>query len=198
MILHRTRRTQPQDRPEFERLTGLWGRANRLGDGADVYAFDIHAHPDLLPNLALLDLQSGRGPAVYRYVGTRLQRLLGRDVTGLSIAEVYPPAIAAEVLAAIGECRTVAAPLSSRREFRILRMVLGYDRLLLPFGTQKFVTLIAVALYPVPAWLRQAAQWQRIVDRHLAMQTPDDEQRNWASAISACRPAREQRETWFV
>lgn len=206
MIHHRTHRTPPQRRADFARLIALWAQAGHDGGAIDVAAFKIWSDPDLLANLALIDLErpnATKWMTSYRYVGAGLRRLLGRDVTGLSVGDAYPSEIADEIMGAIADCVSETGPVATRREFRLLGVVLGYDRLLLPFGRRGAVTQIAAAIYPVPGWLHDARQWQTLLRTHRAERAASREEATamWASAIAAQKPHHVdagEAERWYV
>jgi hypothetical protein len=99
----------------------------------------------------------------YRLAGSRLELLCGRPMTGKTLAELYPRAIVDETLAAYACVAETRRPLYTCRTFRLLRIELGFDRLILPFTTREDgeTDLALTCLIPTSDEIRAAGDWQR-------------------------------------
>jgi len=75
--------------PEQRVLFDYWqdiARGRAVPARAD---FDPLAFPELLPNLGLIDLRDGFERSHFRLAGTRLREIYGREITGLTLPEVF-------------------------------------------------------------------------------------------------------------
>lgn len=118
----------------------------------------------MMPNMALLQLSADGATARYVVVGAALVRLLGKDPTGRLVDEVYSRAISDEVNQALGSAAASGLPAFYQREFRILGRIFGYNRLMLPVARDDAgVSHVILALYPIKADLKDAAQWQDVL-----------------------------------
>lgn len=151
------------DREPFRRLIDHW-QACQVGvrNLPDQSGFDIELFADIYGNLALVDLSDPGEPA-YRVVGTALALLLGSDPTGKPISKVFKRSIFEEIRGALIRSVNERRPLFFRREFQLLGVSLGYDRLLLPMSLHGAPTRVLVALFPTDRHLTHAWQWRRHV-----------------------------------
>lgn len=75
--------------PEQRVLLDYWSdiaRGRPMPARAD---FDPLKFPELLPNLGLIDLRDGFERSHFRLAGTRLREIYGREITGLTLPEVF-------------------------------------------------------------------------------------------------------------
>ena len=117
--------TLPKDlHPELARFLDYW--LDRRGDKAmpgrtDIDPMDI---PDLLPGICLLEAGNLASPTCkirFRLAGTRLREMVGYDVTGRCIDEVFDPVTAEKMIATY---QWIADRLCEKR--RIVNMWIGH------------------------------------------------------------------------
>jgi len=129
---------QRLEQPDHKRLWTYW-RSKAPSGGiparADLDPLDI---PQLLPRIALIDVEQEEGRPQFRYrlAGTEIVERAGRDPTGKSFAELYEGAYLEQALATYREIVETRQPHLSRRRFPVEsgRDFLSYDRLILPLG----------------------------------------------------------------
>ena len=81
--------------------------ARRMPGRSDIDPVDV---PGLLPFIFLVDVLSDPRDFRFRLAGTHFRDFAGREVTGLPIGEVFPPAFNAEVLYHWSACVDRGAP----------------------------------------------------------------------------------------
>lgn len=75
----------PEQRVLFDYWCGI-ARGRAMPARAD---FDPLKFPDLLPHFAVIDLRDGFERSHFRLAGTRLREIYGREITGLTLTEVF-------------------------------------------------------------------------------------------------------------
>lgn len=151
------------EREPFRRLIEHWEDCRTgQGDLPDQGLFDIRLFDDTYRHLALVDVSDPAQP-VYRVVGAALTKLLGFNPSGRPLSKVYKDTVFDEVRSALTRCMAERRPLFFRREFQLLGVSVGYDRLLMPMALHGEPTRVLVALFPTDSKLTHAWQWRRLV-----------------------------------
>jgi len=154
--------------PEMADLLAYWQAKKDETGLARQSRLDVDEMWRVLDNIALVDLVPAdreKLPAGvdgrYIIVGDRLKKLLGKDPTGMTLGEVYPASVAAEVSRCFRRAVEERKPLYYKREFRILFRSYGYYRLVLPLRLKgRAVRRILLCIYPLDSSLQEASQWQ--------------------------------------
>jgi len=138
--------------PAPKALYAYWQRklaGRRMPARADIDPLDLKA---VLPQLVLLDVQRGPLDFRYRVAGTRTYDIFGYDLTGRSVRDLEPRALAAGLGGCLEAMTRDAQPQHAHHEFatpdgyarsyRVLRLPLGddgttVDRILIATGFQR-------------------------------------------------------------
>lgn len=150
--------------PVFRPLYRWWLELDAAAGAVPAKAqIDPTAIRGLLAYVALADIvREPRLDVRYRLAGSRLEKLYGGPMTGRTLAQLYPRGIVDETLAAYACVAETCRPLYTCRTFRLLRIELGFDRLILPFSTHGTgeADLALTCLVPSSDAIREASDWQ--------------------------------------
>lgn len=143
-------RVERESTPQKGRLMRYW-LSLRDGGYPDYRRFDPLDIPDLLGDLAVVEVERPGPRFRFRLYGTRVAEIRGRDLTGLYIGEpgVFPPDLNRLYRQSYVEVLEGGRPVFSVVPYEPHRRVVGnYHRLLLPFtdsrrglGTCDFILL---------------------------------------------------------
>jgi hypothetical protein len=154
--------------PFFRPLYRWWLDLQQQTDSPTSIPHKTQIEPDAIraaiAYIAMAEIE--RAPKLevrYRLVGSRLERLYGGPMTGRTLAQLYPRAMVDETLAAYACVAETRRPLYTCRTFRLLRIELGFDRLILPFTTRPDgeIDLALTCLIPTSDEIREAGDWKR-------------------------------------
>lgn len=119
-----------------------------------------------LGNLAITDIERNPMRIRYRLVGTTLTELVGHELTGRYVDELYSRKVRREVMEAYRGVVEAGLPHYRHARFWLVLKALGYHRLILPFsGDGQTVDTCLLAIYPDRPEVTRAADWQSGIDR---------------------------------
>ncbi|GIL39948.1 PAS domain-containing protein [Roseiterribacter gracilis] len=154
--------------PFFRPLYRWWLDLQQAGDSPDAIPSKSQIDPNAiraaLAYIAMADIiREPKLDVRYRLAGSRLERLYGGPMTGRTLAELYPRAMVDETLGAYACVAETRRPLYTCRTFRLLRVQLGFDRLILPFASKADgeADTALTCLIPTSDEIREAGDWQR-------------------------------------
>ena len=124
--------------PDLARFVGYWmerRQARAMPGRADIDPMDI---PDLLPGICLLEVEDLARPACkvrFRLAGTRIRDMVGHDVTGKFIDDVFDPPTVEKMAENYQWIIDHLEPHYDRRTRRLSEMTTAvYERILAPLG----------------------------------------------------------------
>lgn len=119
-----------------------------------------------LGHLAITEIERNPLRIRYRLVGTTLTELVGHELTGRYVDELYSRKVRREVIDAYRGVVEARLPHYRHARFWLVLKTLGYHRLILPFSSDgETVDTCLLALYPDRPDVTRAADWQRHIDR---------------------------------
>ncbi|MBK8157713.1 MAG: PAS domain-containing protein [Rhodospirillaceae bacterium] len=138
-------------------------RAGGLPDRGTIRPEDLRPW---LGHLAIVDIERNPFRLRYRLVGTRLTELLGHELTGRYVDELYSRRVRREATEAYRSVIEARRPHYRHARFWLVLKTVGYHRLILPFTRDgKSVDTCLLALYPDRPEIVRAADWQGPLDR---------------------------------
>lgn len=153
---------------ELKELHSHWIRARTSADAPRQEDFSIDAVKQFAGNIALVSLETGPKRARYMLVGQNLKRLLGKDPTGQTIEEVYPPDTAKEVYEAFGKTVHERDASFYQRSYVILGKRFGYYRLIMPMRlNDEEIRRLLIGIYPTDPRITDSEGWQAALKKFM-------------------------------
>ncbi len=122
--------------PAHVRLYEYWSSKSSSGRSPGRQHLDPVEIPDLLFNLALIDVVRADGECRFRYrlAGTGIAKRGGRDPTGKIFEELYDGKYLRKANSTYQSIVESGLPFTSSRKFPVGKEYLSYDRLILPLA----------------------------------------------------------------
>ncbi len=119
-----------------------------------------------LGHLAIVEIERNPFRLRYRLVGTSLTELIGHELTGRYVDELYSRRVRREAIQAYRSVVETRRPHYRHARYWLVLRTIGYHRLILPFARDgRLIDTCLLALYPDRPEIARAADWQGTLSR---------------------------------